>query len=70
MLIVTTDRDMLQSKCYSFDYNYLFSAQKFRYEESKRVPIIIQVPHLRLQPKQSFEPVLQLIFGLQTIALA
>jgi len=57
VLIFTTDRQLFKSHCYSFDYNYLFQAQAFMHEESKKAPIIIQVPHLRLNPKISFDVV-------------
>jgi hypothetical protein len=45
---------MMKSYCYSFDYNYLYQATNYKHEESKKAPIVIQMPHLRLFPKLSF----------------
>ena len=68
IIILTNERHMHDNKCYSFDYNYLFSAMRFKNEKSKKAPIIIQMPHLRLNPRMSFETVHQLIFSMQYIA--
>lgn len=57
IIIVTNERYMHENKCYSYDYNYLYSAMRFKNEKSKKAPIIIQMPHLRLNPKLSFESV-------------
>ena len=62
MLIVTTEHYQMKNHCYSFDYNYLFQAQKF--ENEFKSPIVIQMPHLRLNPKISFEQTNQLIISL------
>ena len=32
VVILTTDRHLYKSHCYSFDYNFLYQAFKFRYE--------------------------------------
>lgn len=32
VVILTTDRYLYKSHCYSFDYNYLYQAFKFRHE--------------------------------------
>lgn len=58
MLILSTDRWLFKSRCYSFDYNYLFQARKFMHEQSKKAPIVLQLPHMRLNPKVSFDIVL------------
>jgi hypothetical protein len=60
----------MKSHCYSFDYNYLYQATNYKHEESKKAPIVIQMPHLRLFPKLSFQYALQLLFTIQNVALA
>ena len=64
MVIFTTERYLNKNHCYSFDYNYLYQATKFKNEQSKKSPIVIQMPHLRCNPKISFEIIHQLIFAL------
>jgi len=64
VIVLTTQRYLEKCLCYSFDYNYLFQASKFKNEHSKASPVIITMPHLRLNPKITFEAAHQLIFTL------
>ena len=70
MVILTTQRYLEKSLCYGFDYNYVFQATKFKNEHAKVSPVIITMPHLRVNPKISFEATHQLIFTLQNVAQA
>ena len=40
------------------------------HEESKKAPIVLQLPHMRLNPKVSFDIALQTVFALQNVAQA
>ena len=41
VVIFTTERYLMPNKCYSFDFNYLFQAQKFQNEPSKKSPLVL-----------------------------
>ena len=70
VIIVTTDKMVWNNKAYSFDYNYLYQATQFLNEESRKSPVILQMPHLRVNPWLSFDGTHQVIFTLQSIAQA
>jgi nicotinic acid phosphoribosyltransferase len=56
VLIVTTDTYFMKNHTYSFDYNQLYQASKF--DNEIKAPIVIQMPHMRLNPRVSFESTL------------
>jgi hypothetical protein len=64
VLIFTTEKHLNENKCYSFDYNHLFQAYGFQEEEPRKSPVVLQIPHLRANPRVSFHSVHQLIFAL------